>query len=68
MTLQEIRREGIKVLARHLGPVNMARFLLQYGEGSGDYTQERLRWLNGLTIQQIVEAIYQQRKKAESEK
>lgn len=66
MTLQEIRREGIKVLARHLGPVNMARFLLQFGEGSGDYTRERRHWLNGLTIQQVVEVIYQQRKREES--
>ena len=40
-TMEEIRRQGLEVLARELGPVGMARFLQLFENGSGDYVQER---------------------------
>jgi hypothetical protein len=37
----ELRRAGIDVLVKALGPVGMARFLQLFGLGKGDYTIER---------------------------
>jgi len=38
MTLDQIRREGLKALERHLGPDGMIRVLQQFETGWGDYT------------------------------
>lgn len=40
-TAAEIRRAGLAVIARELGPVGLARFLQLYEGGAGDYTAER---------------------------
>ena len=40
-TMEDIRRQGLKALARELGPVGMARFFQLFENGSGDYVQER---------------------------
>lgn len=42
-TLDDIRRAGVEVLVRELGPVGMVRFLQQFETGRGDYTAERQR-------------------------
>jgi len=44
-TPNEIRKEGIEILSRELGPIEMVRFLQQYDIGEGDYTKERHKWL-----------------------
>ena len=44
-TISEIRKEGIHALTKTLGPVDMARFIQSYENGSGDYTKERHAWL-----------------------
>ncbi len=51
--LLRIRQLGIEVLSRELGPVAMIRFLQQYETGAGDYTKERHKWLDKLTIEDI---------------
>jgi hypothetical protein len=61
MSLEQIRIAGIEALTRALGPVGMVRFLQQYETGSGDYTAERRKWLDDLTIEEIVEAIERRR-------
>ena len=53
----QIREKGIDALAKALGPLGMVRFLQQYDMGSGDYTQERKKWLNGETVGNIVKEI-----------
>jgi hypothetical protein len=53
MTQEEIRTRGIDVLRRELGAVGMLRFLRQFDQGKGDYTKERHRWLDRLTIDDI---------------
>jgi hypothetical protein len=63
MTLDQIRRAGIEVLARELGPIGMVRFLQQFETGSGDYTLERHDWLNRMDITVIADKIRQRRKK-----
>lgn len=44
-TISEVRKEGIQVLTKTLGPVDMARFIQSFETGSGDYTKERHEWL-----------------------
>jgi hypothetical protein len=46
MTLNaELNQKAKAILIRELGPVDYARFLQQYGKGTGDYTRDRHQWL-----------------------
>lgn len=45
LTMEQVRRRGLEVLARELGPVGMIRFLQQAETGYGDYSHDRQRWL-----------------------
>ena len=44
-TISEVRREGMEVLLKALGPVDMTRFISSYDTGAGDYTRDRHQWL-----------------------
>ena len=45
MTLQAALNQKAKsILIRELGPVDYARFIQQYEEGTGDYTRDRQQW------------------------
>ncbi|MFH1108265.1 MAG: hypothetical protein V1790_03575 [Planctomycetota bacterium] len=61
MTLHEIRREGLDALLDRLGPAGAIRFLQQYDAGRGDYTRQRHRWLDGVTIDEVVTDIERRR-------
>lgn len=37
----DVRSVGYKALTKALGPVGFVRFMQQYDNGSGDYTQEK---------------------------
>jgi hypothetical protein len=54
MTDEEFKRHALSVLRRELGLDGLARFLRVYRAGSGDYTRDRHRWLEGATIQEIM--------------
>ena len=43
--ISEIRKEGLEVLAKNLGPLGMVRFIHSFDLGRGDYTKERSQWL-----------------------
>ena len=46
MTLTaELNQKAKAILIRELGPVDYARFIQQYEDGSGDYTRDRHQWL-----------------------
>lgn len=62
-TLNQIRREGLSVLAESLGPVDTIRFLRQFDMGHGDYTAERDRLLGNPTIDEMVGKVKARRKK-----
>jgi hypothetical protein len=62
-TLNQVRREGLSVLAESLGPVDMIRFLRQFDMGHGDYTAERHRLLGNPTLDEIVDKIKARRKR-----
>ncbi len=64
MTLAQIRERGVEALAKALGPTGMARFLQQFDMGSGDYTQDREKWLKDLTVRDVVEEIKRQREES----
>ncbi len=50
MTLNaELNQKAKAILIRELSPVDYARFLQQYGEGTGDYTRDRHQWLRKVT-------------------
>lgn len=51
--LEEIRRLGLEVLARALGPLGMVRFLQQFETGHGDYTAERTQWSGATTVKDL---------------
>ncbi len=57
MTAVEIQRAGLDMLARELGPYGFVRFLQQFESGSGDYTNGRHRWLDGMTADSVFERI-----------
>jgi hypothetical protein len=54
MSDEEFERHALAVLKRELGVDGLARFLRVYRAGSGDYTRDRHRWLEGVTIQEIM--------------
>lgn len=56
MTLTaELNQKAKAILIRELGPVDYARFIQQYEEGSGDYTRDRHHWLDGENARTIHE-------------
>lgn len=57
LSSNEIRMKGFEALAEALGPVGMVRFLQQFDLGKGDYTKDRRKWLDDLTIDDIIEHI-----------
>jgi hypothetical protein len=57
MSLYQIRMEGWRALTERLGPAGAMRFMMQYDPGHGDYTQERHRIFESLTIDELLEAV-----------
>ncbi len=55
--LEQIRRDGLEALVAALGPVDTVRFLQQFESGTGDYSYERHRWLDGLGVQEVTDAV-----------
>ena len=54
MSDEDFERHALAILHRELGLDGLARFLRIYRSGSGDYTRDRHRWLEGATIQEIM--------------
>ena len=57
MSLEEIKREGIRILTKNLGIVGMIRFFQQIDKGWGDYTKEREKWLGNQSLEEIYKEI-----------
>jgi len=62
--IAEIDRRAREILTRDLGIVDTLRFLGQFRSGSGDYTAERGKWLDDLTLDEIVSEIKTKKRKA----
>ena len=61
MSRDQIMKEGLKALERHLGPDGLIRFLQQFETGWGDYTKERHKWLKEISVDTLAEEIVKQR-------
>lgn len=57
LTMEEIRAEGMEILAKKMGPVNMIRFMQQFDTGRGNYSQERHRVTGKMSMKEIVKEI-----------
>ncbi len=53
----QIRRIGLDVLSKSLGPVGMVRFLQQFETGRRNYTKDREEWLKELDVKSIMKQI-----------
>ena len=61
MTDEEFERHTLTLLQKELGPYGMARFLRTYRSGTGDYTRDRHKWLDGVTVDDILKDIERSR-------
>jgi hypothetical protein len=53
MTNEEFERRTLDAIQREFGLGGVARFMMTYRSGHGDYTADRHQWLDGLTVQDI---------------
>jgi hypothetical protein len=55
MTDEQFEQFTLSVLAKELGPLGMARYLRTHSSAGVDYTRDRHRWLDHLTMDEILE-------------
>lgn len=60
--LAELTTIALRILIQEMGVVNTARFINQYTNGFGDYTKERDELFKDLTVDDIVQAVREQKK------
>ncbi|WP_129633707.1 hypothetical protein [Candidatus Oscillochloris fontis] len=64
--LAEVTTVALRVLIQEMGAVNTARFLNQFTTGYGDYTKDKERLFGTMTVDDIAQAILNQKKIASS--
>jgi hypothetical protein len=52
-TQDEIYREGLQALRDRLGRAGMVRFLQQFETGKGDYSRERHKWVDRMSLEDL---------------
>jgi hypothetical protein len=63
--LIEVNQQAINLLYKELGVVDAVRFLKQFTQGYGNYTQERETIFANQSLDDIVSEIEKRRKKAQ---
>jgi hypothetical protein len=63
--LIEVNQQAIHLLYRELGVVDAVRFLRQFTQGYGNYTQEREDMFADKSLEDIIDEIENQRKRAQ---
>ena len=53
LTDEEFHQRVIDVIQREFGLGGVARFIMTFRSGRGDYTADRHQWLSGLTLEDI---------------
>ena len=61
-TLHQIQQEGFEILVEKLGPADAIRFIQNYDNGSGDWTEDRKKY-PGKDFDTVVTGIMERRKK-----
>jgi hypothetical protein len=54
LTDEEVLNHGLDALRREFGVLGTIRFLRRFDCGQGDYSVERHRWLDGLSLDDIL--------------
>lgn len=54
LPLNELSRQAVAILVREIGVVATLRFLSQYSNGAGDYTNERRTLLPDLPMDDLI--------------
>lgn len=62
-TIVELNRQAENILMRQLKVANTLRFFHQFNHGTGDYTAERHKWLDDLSLDDIIRDIESNRDK-----
>ena len=52
-----IRKAGMSALKKELGTVGATYFIRQFSAGQGDYTAEREKLLQGITMDEIIKNV-----------
>ncbi|MDR1322663.1 MAG: hypothetical protein LBK56_14770 [Gracilibacteraceae bacterium] len=52
-----VRKMGMAALNKELGVVGTAYFIRQFDRGKGDYTAERDKLLEGITLDDIIKGV-----------
>ena len=63
--LIEVNQQAIRLLYKELGVVDAIRFLRQFTQGYGNYTQEREDMFADKSLENITDEIENQRKRAQ---
>jgi hypothetical protein len=53
LTDEEFERRTLDAIQREFGLGGLARFIMTYRSGRGDYTAERHQWLDSISIEEI---------------
>ena len=61
--ISDVTTRATNALIKEIGVVDTIRFLNQFRAGTGDYTIERQRLFEGMSVKDIVSEIKAQRKK-----
>lgn len=59
--LSEITKDAVEVLSKEIGIANTIRFINQFAIGYGNYTQERERIFEDMTLEEILSEIKKMR-------
>lgn len=52
--MSEINRQATHILFKEMGVVETIRFLNQFSTGRGDYTKDRSKWLDKITMDEAI--------------
>ena len=61
MPLEEVTQRAIHILSREMGVADTMRFLKQFVAGAGDYTEEREKLFEDLTLDDILAEVKKSR-------
>lgn len=53
-SISEINRQATYILFKEMGVVETIRFLNQFSVGQGDYTKDRKKWLDKITMDDAI--------------
>jgi hypothetical protein len=64
-SISEINRQATHILFKEMGVVETIRFLNQFSVGQGDYTKDRSKWLDKITMDDAIAKIKSSKKAAQ---